>query len=1264
MRSILLLLFFLLSTIAISQEICNNGIDDDADGKIDLNDPDCNCSTTAVTSIIPNPSFETFSSCPSHFSELSFATPWIQATLATTDYFNTCGFMIPPFTALGLQNFPNGNGIAGALFLRNWNEYLGATLLSPMVAGTNYQLTLNIAGLIINNDGTLSNNSISLLDPVNITLYGCFNGTNLPLNTIYNPNSYDATWKEIGNVTYTPVSTWGEVTITFNPNFNVNAIMLGPPKVLPPSYPTGDLDGDYPYFIFDNLLLNTAAAFGVNITQTGNFCESNLVLSLNLTAAVSPSVTFQWYHNGIAIIGATGINYAVPSIPANLGNYSVKITDGTTCFVSSKTTVNNTIPGPLYAVTQPTCITNTGIISIITSASEYSFNNGLTWQSSPISNPLPIGNYYIKIKSATGCLSSSIGVNIVEPQLLTSSDSVVTQPTTCGGTGSITITAPNAVEYSFDNGITWGSNPTATNLIPGSYLIKIKDALGCLSASQNIIINQIYLGYPYYDIIQPVCGTGGTITITTVGSEYSFDGGLTWSTNPVATNLPSGSYGIMVKSGTGCISYINYAYLYTFHLPNPNYTTVAPYCGNLGSITITTVASEYSFDGGSTWTTDPIATNLPSGSYSILIRNGVDCVSYYNYVYLYETFLPYPEYTKIQPSCGNGGTITITTMASEYSFDGGTTWTTNPISTNLPVGYYSLMVRNGSNCISYSSYVYLYETFLSRPDYTLIQPTCEINGSITITTPASEYSFDNGISWSSNPVFPISQGGYYQIKIKTSGGCISDSNYVYISSFYLQTPQITIQQPFCTETTGTISIESSNGYQYSFDNGMNYQNSNVSNPLSPGTYYIKVKKSNNCESRTEYVTIYSPSGIPSKPTGNTNQLFCVFNNPTIRFLIAVGQNISWYNSPLSTIPIPIETLLVNGMTYYATQTVAGCESPTRLSVTVTLSNYIIPATDYSTLVCDDLNDNIEYVDLTAYNLELIANPPDFNLTYFNTYLGAENNILSEKISNTTTYNLSLGLTKIYVRILASNGCYRVATLNLTLISSPFLTLIDSYIICENTSIYLYADLGYDEYLWSTGETSSSILINLAGNYWVKVTRYHGLVSCSTTKNILVHPSNKATISTIITTDWTDNDNVITVLLSNVSIGDYEYSLDGILYQDSNTFSNLETGNYIVYVRDKNNCGISIDEVFLLMYPKYFTPNNDTYQDTWKIKFSENEKELTIKIFDRNGKLLKQLGNNTGWDGIYNGNQLPASDYWFVVVRADGKEYRGHFSLKR
>ena len=190
-----------------------------------------------------------------------------------------------------------------------------------------------------------------------------------------------------------------------------------------------------------------------------------------------------------------------------------------------------------------------------------------------------------------------------------------------------------------------------------------------------------------------------------------------------------------------------------------------------------------------------------------------------------------------------------------------------------------------------------------------------------------------------------------------------------------------------------------------------------------------------------------------------------------------------------------------------------------------------------------------------------------------------------------------------------------------------------------------------------------ININQAGSYSVTVGKNHAGIFCSTTKNFTVVNSNLATISKIITTDRDFNS--ILVQLTSGSLGDYQYSIDGINYQISNYFGDLMAGEYTVFIKDLKGCGIKREEVYLITYPKFFTPNNDGYNDRWNIKFSQLEPNNKINIMDRFGKLITTfLSKAEGWDGNYNGNPLPSDDYWFEVLRQNGKIYKGHFSLKR
>lgn len=148
----------------------------------------------------------------------------------------------------------------------------------------------------------------------------------------------------------------------------------------------------------------------------------------------------------------------------------------------------------------------------------------------------------------------------------------------------------------------------------------------------------------------------------------------------------------------------------------------------------------------------------------------------------------------------------------------------------------------------------------------------------------------------------------------------------------------------------------------------------------------------------------------------------------------------------------------------------------------------------------------------------------------------------------------------------------------------------------------------------------------------------------------------------------DNDN------NNLGIGDYEFALDDITgpYRDEPFFDRVGAGSHIIYVKDKNKCGIAKLEIFILGFPKFFTPNQDGYNDVWKIQglgldFSSAS---TVSVYDRYGKLIKQINAINGeWTGRFNGELLPVSDYWFIAELVDVttgkiKIYRGHFSLIR
>jgi len=301
----------------------------------------------------------------------------------------------------------------------------------------------------------------------------------------------------------------------------------------------------------------------------------------------------------------------------------------------------------------------------------------------------------------------------------------------------------------------------------------------------------------------------------------------------------------------------------------------------------------------------------------------------------------------------------------------------------------------------------------------------------------------------------------------------------------------------------------------------------------------------------------------------------------------------------------------------------------------------------------------EYIDLqeVTYYIHQEFQTYNFNISYFNSVENAISNQNSLPLNYQTNSNET-----IYVRVNSSQiaDCFSLTSFEVIAKDFPHLTSIsDIYNICEGEMLQISILEGFDSYLWSDGSIDTNFYTNDGGNYWVIVTQNN----CSATYNFEVIESSAPIISEINVVDFSLNNNSIEVGV--YGIGDYEYSLNGLIYQDSPLFENVDSGTYLVTVKDKNGCGVDSKYVTVLMYPTFFTPNGDGFNDFWQIKYAFVEPNMQLFIFDRFGKLIHFFkGRDRGWDGTYNGKKLPSTDYWFIIKRESGQEIKGHFSMVR
>lgn len=542
----------------------------------------------------------------------------------------------------------------------------------------------------------------------------------------------------------------------------------------------------------------------------------------------------------------------------------------------------------------------------------------------------------------------------------------------------------------------------------------------------------------------------------------------------------------------------------------------------------------------------------------------------------------------------------------------------------------------------------------------IAQPTCELqNTSITIT--------DNG-------------GNTYQWQLSTDG--ISWNN-------------IANNTTYSGETTNLLNINqvsnSMNGYQYRVELTKTGNSCGLfSNIASLTVYTLPVLVPSidliQCDDNSDGISDFNLTEKNNFISANAaNEVFTYYTSP-------IGAQTK---DPASLIPNPIAYTSNSKRIWVRVENTNGCFSTSEMNLIV--SSTQIPSTfkrEFKT--CDDsINSTSTDIDgISEFNfssvtadIQQLLVPPFTN--YSIKYYPNEADALAEtnEIINTTNYR-NIGYPNhqdIWVRVESNldNACFGLGP-HIKLIVNPKPNIDtnqdghDNKLVCSNLpTFFVELNAGITDgtpttnylYEWKKdgvvlpSETNSTVDVNSDGTYLVTVSTGFG---CFRTRSISVTASDIAKINSVDIIDLTDQ-NSVTVNASGKGI--YEYSLDAPFgpFQTSNLFENVAAGIHDLFVIDTNGCGTISQTIAVIRVPKFFTPNGDGYNDFWNVKGVNNtfNSKSIIYIFDRFGKLLKQiLPSSLGWDGTFNSFPLPADDYWFSVKLEDGREAKGHFSLKR
>ncbi|MDD7887040.1 T9SS type B sorting domain-containing protein [Flavivirga sp. 57AJ16] len=420
----------------------------------------------------------------------------------------------------------------------------------------------------------------------------------------------------------------------------------------------------------------------------------------------------------------------------------------------------------------------------------------------------------------------------------------------------------------------------------------------------------------------------------------------------------------------------------------------------------------------------------------------------------------------------------------------------------------------------------------------------------------------------------------------------------------------------CESGSGVLSAVPSSGdvnWYYNLNDVIPFFTGNTyTTPVlsSSTTYYVEAERTalSGCKSPTRTPVTLTVQKTPT-PTANVSQVFCDIDTATISDLVATGNAIKWYVTSTGGVPLGITEALTDNTTYYATQTVNNCESILRFAVHVEIYETVKALQPADTPILFECDTNADGDNTNGFST--------FDLTL------SEAILLNGK--NMADFTFSYFIDSAYT------------------VPVPMPYNVFENTIKDNQTIYVRISNNIDNSCYT--DTSFTIVVPL-----------------------------KASIDMedVTIVELSDN-NSITINIENNNLGNavYEFALDDEFgaYQDEPFFDRVEAGQHTIYVRDKNKCTTVKLDVFILGFPKFFTPNNDGKNDTWQIKGIETDfsNASVVNVYDRYGKLVKQLNAKNGrWDGTFNGNQLPTSDYWFVAQLIDHtgvkRIYRGHFSL--
>ncbi|MBF4473286.1 T9SS type A sorting domain-containing protein [Flavobacterium sp. HJJ] len=635
------------------------------------------------------------------------------------------------------------------------------------------------------------------------------------------------------------------------------------------------------------------------------------------------------------------------------GNYGLTIKDANDCLIKVSHTVIE--PEPILAdfIINEQTLTINGKGGI----APYQFSvDSTAYQSDNVFNNLSVGNHKILIKDSKGCESNTFSASIKASPL--TNLITLTKKLDCNSNAEITITTSGGIApYTYSlNGNPYQSSNIFSNLSAGIYYVIVKDATNTISTTNTITVVPPIPITANATITKPIdCVSNASIKIDVSGGNgsylYSMNGG-SYGVSNLFTNLTSGTYRFTVKDSSNCTVLTNDIILIQPTLLTATATKTNITCSGSsdGMIYINTTGGqapyEYSIGNGNVFQKSNIFNGLSAGSYNVTIRDSLGCLAMIFVDIIQPTLLNATTMITKPIDCLSNASLNVTATGGvapyKYSIDGGIIFASTSDFSNLTAGTYSVYVKDSNGCIANNSVsIKSQSPLLVNTTKTDISCKGANTGSVTViaTGGQSPYTYSIGNTYQTSNVFNGLSAGLQNIVIKDALGCLVSTNIIIAEPATPLTATVeTKDQTITINGTGGTGIIN---YAISPNLGV-FTTNNTFTSLAPGIYTTITQDQNGC-----YLSFSNTINPPAPLVDSKKAININFTKGQTLADIKIDiPNIKWYLKESSTTSktsktaeteLPLTTVIVEGTTYYASQTINGIESKERLAVTTKLS---------------------------------------------------------------------------------------------------------------------------------------------------------------------------------------------------------------------------------------------------------------------------------------------------------------------------------------